>query len=251
MVECKNLTVTVGKTDLIKDVSFTATEGSITVILGKNGSGKTTLLRAIAGNIPSKGNILVCGKSINNYSKKQFAKIMATMPQNLPKIPITVKSLVSYGRHPYTPLTGVLSVKDRVFIDKAIEHAQINDITDKRVDIISGGERRKAYFAMMLAQDSNVLLLDEPTANLDIPYQRYFLKMLKKCKEKGNTVICVLHDVNQALEIADRIITLEDSKLCFNTTPTEFTDMKIAENHFGMERIEYFNEDNIKKIIYK
>ncbi|MBR5515494.1 MAG: ABC transporter ATP-binding protein [Clostridia bacterium] len=251
MIECKNLSVKGGNTTILSNISLKAKQGEIAVILGKNGSGKTTLLRAISSSIPYKGEIFIGGRNIKEYSKKMLSQLVALMPQSPPVVPLTVKELVSLGRYPYTGISGILSENDKNEIAKAIKSTKIEDIEHKRADIISGGERKKAYFAMMLARDPQILLLDEPSSNLDIPYQRYFTNMLKSCQNSGKTTICVLHDINHAIEIAQRIILLEDSRIVFNGTVDEFISNKIPENCFELERIEYTDSQNNKKFVYK
>ena len=233
MVECKRLSVK----NILSDISFKVNKGEICVIIGKNGSGKTTLLRAISSNIPYKGEVLIQGKK--DLGIKARAMVIASMPQTLPIVPVTVRRLVAFGRQPYTGITGTLSKEDKDIVEAVIGETGISDIADKNVSVISGGERRKAFFAMMTAQRSPILLCDEPCANLDTEHQKQILSLLKMQKAKGNTVLCVLHDLNQAIEIADRILLLDGGRLAFDGTPEGLSD--IPERHFGLTK--YVCED--------
>lgn len=251
MVECKNVTVKAGKKTIINNISFKADKGNITVIIGMNGSGKTTLLRAISSNIRYSGEIYIDGKALSEIPAKERATLISSMPQSLPNIPVKVQTLVSFGRSPYTGLTGALCDTDKEYIASAIEECDIKKLTEQRVDKLSGGEKRKAFIAMMLAQNTEMLLLDEPLTNLDTPYRRYITELMKQRKAKGNTLICVLHDINLALEIADRIILLDKGKLCFDGTPYEMTENNIPEKHFGLCKCSYTDNNGNKGAIYK
>ena len=273
LVTASDLEKSFGQNLLFSNVSFDIRRTDKIGFIGANGTGKTTLVKIITGEEDydggrfSKKSGLKIGyleqHACQNSEHSVFEEALLVF-DNLLKLEEELKKVSAYLQNGENEtLIEKQDTLNNEFIEKGglVFRSKTrstllglgfteNEIMSP-VSFCSGGQKSKIGLAKLLLSEPELLLLDEPTANLDIPYQRYFLKMLKKCKEKGNTVICVLHDVNQALEIADRIITLEDSKLCFNTTPTEFTDMKIAENHFGMERIEYLNEDNIKKIIYK
>lgn len=230
MVECRSLSVK----NILSDISFKINKGELCVVIGKNGCGKTTLLRAISSNIAYKGNIIISGTVLKDIKPIDRAKMIASMPQTLPVVPVTVKRLISFGRQPYTGITGILTKSDKQLVNNVIEEIGLEEIADRNVSIISGGERRKAFFAMMLAQGSQILLCDEPTANLDAEHQRQILELLKKQKSKGNTVLCVLHDINQAIAIADRILLIDGGRIIFNGTPDELITQKIPEEHFRL-----------------
>lgn len=228
MIECNNLSVK----SILRDICIKLNKGEITVIIGKNGSGKTTLLRALSGNMPFSGEITVDGKDIRRYKPNELSKLMAVMPQNLPAPDITLKRLVSFGRHPYTGFSGRLSESDNKVTDTAIEAAGLTDIADRAVPLLSGGERRLAYFAMTLAQCTPLLFCDEPTANLDAEHQKRLLSLLCKERDNGKTVVCVLHDINQALEIGDRILVLDKGALIHDGK--DAGDLPLT--HFGLNK---------------
>lgn len=251
MVECKNITVTLGRNTIVDNVSFNVNQGEICVILGQNGSGKTTLLRALNHNVPYTGEVNIDGQDIKNLTLKQRAFIMASMPQILPQPPVTVERLVSFGRQPFTGMSGILSAKDKEIVEKVLAENDLKNLAHKRIDKISGGERRKAFFAMMLCQGAKVLLADEPTANLDVQYTKHILNAFAKQKEKNNTIITVLHDINQALEIADRIIVMQKGRNVFDGTPLQACDENIPLKYFNMEKLKCTDKDGKEFFMYR
>lgn len=226
-----------GKT-VARGIRFSACSGTITVLLGKNGCGKSTLLRAIAGNLPYTGSILLDGQEIRHMRPRERARRLAVMPQLLRSPDISVRELVSYGRQPYTGITGALSAADQQAVENAIRETGIEPLSDSFLDRISGGERQKAYFALLLAQDTPNWLLDEPGAFLDAEYMNSLCGFLSRAKQSGKTVLTVLHDINRALEIADQLIVLRDEGIAFCGAPDAFLECRIAERFFGLRRFD-------------
>ncbi len=251
MIQFSNVSVRLGRYDVVKDVSFSVDKGEICVILGQNGSGKTTLLKALSANAPYTGHILADGKDLSGLSRRERAAMIAFMAQNLPSPPVSVEKLISFGRQPYTGISGILSPGDKRIISQVLHRTGLEHIAGKRVDRISGGEQRKAFFAMMLCQQAPYILADEPTANLDVIHAKSILEMLAQRKTAGDGVIAVLHDINQALEIADKILLMEGGRAVFFGTPRRFCKKKFPLSHFGMERLECTGEDGKKQFIYK
>lgn len=251
MTECKNISVEYGKKTIIKDVSFVAHEGEITVIMGKNGSGKTTLLKCIASNVQYSGEVLIDGKSLKKMPPSQKSKLIAMMVQSLPDTDARAEQIVSFGRYPYTGITGILSEEDKKIVKECIKEAGIEKLSHLRYDKISGGEKRKVFFAMMLCQRTPVILLDEPTANLDNEYIGHITDMLMERKKKNDTVIVVLHDVNHALKIADRIVVMDEGRLVFEGKAEEFTKSGITEKLFGLKRCICIDDNGNEGIIYR
>ncbi len=244
MVECESLTVRINKKILVDQVSFVIPDGKLAVILGKNGSGKTTLLRAINQNIRYDGKVLIDRQDVKKMPLLEKAKVIATMPQSLPQPPVSLRKLVSFGRHPYVGYSGRLSLKDKQIVDELLAEHQLMDIADRRIDQCSGGERRKAFFAMMLCQQSKILLVDEPTANLDVPYVKHMLKALKTCPLQGKSVITILHDINQAIELADIILVMDQGKLIFQGDAEQLIANNIPEKIFQMQKIRCIEDDH-------
>lgn len=250
MIELKKTAVGYGRIIVAENVSFTAKAGEITVLLGKNGCGKSTLIRSISGNLPYGGSIMLDGIEVHALKPKERAKRIAIMPQILLSPEITITELVSYGRQPYTGFTGILSENDKKFVAAVINDTGITKLANARVDRISGGERQKAYFAALLAQNTENLVLDEPGAFLDAEYMNNLCAFLLKAKSEGKTVLAVLHDVNRALEIADKLVVL-DKKIVFDGDRDTFIANGIAEHFFSLKRFKCIGEDGEHTVLYR
>lgn len=202
---------------ILHDVSFTAESGSITALVGRNGAGKSTLVRCLTGEKQDfSGTILLDETDIQTLSLEARAHNVACLPQVLPRPHVTVRELVSFGRTPHIPFTGALSPKDRTQVDWAISSVGLQDFTESYVDELSGGERKKAFFAMTLAQDTPVVILDEPTAHLDVVSRFEFLELIKKLRtETGKTFLAVMHELPEVLRYAEQIVVLNDRKIVF------------------------------------
>lgn len=234
MIELTNVSTGYGKRFVVQNLSFQAKSGEITILLGKNGRGKSTLLRAISGGLPYTGSIQLDGREVRSMKPRLRAQSLGVMPQILRNPDITVRELVSYGRQPYTGLTGILQEKDQDMVSEAISQVGIESLSESYVNQISGGERQKAYFAMLLAQDTPNLLLDEPGAFLDAEAMNRLGDFLRQAKDRGRTVLAVMHDVNRALELADQVVAIcEDSP--FIGTPEQVVEERIPQRFFGLE----------------
>ena len=194
---------------IIKNMNLEIPKGKITMIIGSNGCGKSTLLKSIARIImPKKGDILLNGVALKEQAPKEIAKKMAVLPQS-PSVPsgLLVKELVSYGRFPYQSAMGGLKQKDIELINWAMEVTGISDFANRPVDRLSGGQRQRAWIAMALAQDTEILVLDEPTTYLDMAHQLEILLLLKKLNQEANrTIVMVLHELNNATKFADYLV---------------------------------------------
>jgi len=210
------------KEDVIKSVDLNICEGELAVIIGPNGSGKSTLLKSIAGNLkPRKGQILIKDKSLSSYSAKALAQRIAFLPQ-FPTVPndYTVRELISYGRFPHLKWTGKMQSTDWDIIDWAMELTHLTTYANRPMAALSGGERQRAWVALALAQQPQILILDEPTTYLDISFQFEVLELIKSLNKKLNiTTLIVLHDLNQAARFADRIIVLENGSVVLEGKP--------------------------------
>lgn len=237
MIRLSEVGVGYGKRSILKNISFTAESAQITVILGKNGCGKSTLLRAISGNLPYTGSILADDTEISKAKASERAKLISVMPQMMHAPAVTVRELVSYGRQPYTGGLGILSNTDRAIVESAMAQADVKALAEQYVNRISGGERQRAYFAMLLAQKTDNILLDEPGSHLDAQHSKQLVNFLKFTAGNGNTVIAVLHDVNRAVEIADRIVFIGDGLALFCGAPQDFENSGIPQSVLGLERM--------------
>ena len=235
MIELNDVSVGYRGKPILSNISFTVSDGEICTLLGHNGSGKSTLLRAVTGSLGYVGSIRIDGQETRRLSNDR-AKLISLMPQLMARPSISVYELVSFGRQPYTGISGILSKSDRLKIDDAIQKARLLPLALSRCDRISGGELQRAYLAMVLAQDTPNLLLDEPAAHLDARYERQISDFLLALKADRRAVLAVLHNINHALAIADRIIVIDSGKLVFNGNRAEFADRQIAETYFGLRR---------------
>ena len=235
MIELNDVSVGYRGKPILSNISFTVSDGEICTLLGHNGSGKSTLLRAVMGSLGYTGSIRIDGQETRRLSNDR-AKLISLMPQLMARPSISVYELVSFGRQPYTGISGILSKSDRQKIDEAIQKTRLEPFALSRCDRISGGELQRAYLAMVLAQDTPNLLLDEPAAHLDARYERQISDFLLALKADRRAVLAVLHNINHALAIADRIIVIDSGRLVFNGNRAEFADRQIAETYFGLRR---------------
>lgn len=208
MIETVNATLGYGRKILMKDISVSCGSGTLIAVLGKNGSGKSTLIRAIAGIAPPlSGKILIAGKDISGMSRSETARKVSFVGTERVNIPgLLCRDVVSMGRAPWTGWTGKLSGTDRKAVVQALEMTGMTAFAEKTMDRMSDGECQRIMIARALAQDTPIMLLDEPTAFLDVPGRYLITEILKKsAEEKGKTVIFSTHDIGIALKKADRV----------------------------------------------
>ncbi|MDT0147980.1 ABC transporter ATP-binding protein [Priestia aryabhattai] len=212
----ENLHISYGERLIVKNLSVNIPDKKITTIIGSNGCGKSTLLKAITRIISHQsGSVILDGENISTEHTKALAKKMAILPQTPESAKgLTVGELVSYGRFPYQKGFGRLSKEDYQTIDWALEVTGTKDYKFHPVDSLSGGQRQRVWIAMALAQETDIIFLDEPTTYLDMAHQLEVLELLQKLnKEQGRTVVMVLHDLNQAARFADYIIALKNGEI--------------------------------------
>ncbi len=251
MLELKNISVTKNKKDILHNVCFSVKPQTITAIIGKNGSGKSTLISCLTGESKYKGSIIFSDEDISLMSLKQRSRLISLLPQNLPSIPITVEKLVEMGRNPYTDIGQKLSEKDICQTEKAIESAGITDIRHKKLTEISGGERQKAYIAMVLSQNTSVIALDEPTTYMDVQAEKAFMSLVCALKEKHKkTLLVVMHDISASIEIADNILLLEEGKVREFGKTEDVLRSEAIEEVFGVARYEC-ELDGERRIIFR
>lgn len=211
-----DISIGYGEQMIVKNLSVTIPDQKITTIIGSNGCGKSTLLKAVTRIISYKsGSVLLDGKDISKESTKTLAKKMAILPQTPESASgLTVGELVSYGRFPYQNSFGRLTKRDYEVIDWALEVTGTLEYKFRPVDALSGGQRQRVWIAMALAQETEIIFLDEPTTYLDMAHQLEVLELLQKLnREQQRTIVMVLHDVNQAARFADHIIALKNGEI--------------------------------------
>ena len=194
---------------LLRSLSARFGDGRIRAVLGPNGSGKSTLLRLCARQLtPESGRLLVGGQPAPAYGAKAFARTLAYLPQSRPVPMITVRSLIAHGRFPHLGMTRRLNAQDEAAVERALSVTGLSGIAGRELRTLSGGQRQKAYLAMLIAQDAPHLLLDEPTTHLDIAHQLELCGILRALREEGRCVVVVMHDLSQALSLADDVLLL-------------------------------------------
>lgn len=237
MLEIKDLSVAYGKKTVLPPLSLALPRGSFTALLGKNGAGKSTLLSAIASLVPYTGKILVGGEDIASLSQNERAKRVSLLPQSLKAPPITVRELVGYGRSPHLSFPYRLDGAERERVEAALEKADMLPLAERLLSTLSGGERARAYIAMTVAQQSPLMLLDEPMASLDLAREGALMRMLSSLAQEGKTVLASMHDPSLALRYADRILILnEDGSRAFFGTREECLAASAIERAFSLSR---------------
>ncbi|GIQ67120.1 iron-dicitrate ABC transporter ATP-binding protein [Paenibacillus cisolokensis] len=223
---------------IVHNLNIAIPQGKITALVGSNGSGKSTILKTMARLMkPSGGKVLLDGKSIHQLSTREVARQLAILPQN-PTAPdgLTVAELVSYGRFPYQKGFGSLSAEDRRSIEWAINATGMQPFAGRPVDQLSGGQRQRAWIAMALAQDTDILFLDEPTTFLDMAHQLEVLQLLQRLNEQnGRTIIMVVHDLNHASRYAHHMIAIKNGAVIGEGSPSEVMKPDILRAVFGIE----------------
>ncbi len=232
MISTENLTIAYADKVIINDLNLTLQKGKITALIGPNGCGKSTLLKAFARiNKANAGQVLLNNQPLSSYADKQLAQKMSLLPQILitPE-GITVQRLVEYGRSPYISHWGKLGDQDKSIVNAAMQETQVSEFATQAVESLSGGQRQRAWIAMLLAQDTDIVMLDEPTTYLDLSHQIELMKLMQAMKDKGKTVIVVLHDLNQACRYCDHLIVMKEGKIITEGTPsTVFTEQLLSD----------------------
>jgi len=227
-----------GEDEILHGLDLAVPPGRITVIVGANACGKSTLLRAMSRLLsPRRGQVLLDGKSIHRMPPRELARTLGLLPQS-PTAPegITVADLVSRGRHPHQSLFSRWSRADDEAVDAALTATKTSELAERPVDELSGGQRQRVWIAMALAQQTEILLLDEPTTFLDISHQVEVLDLLTDLNHaRGTTVVMVLHDLNLAARYADHLVAMTDGRVHVSGTPQDVLMEDNVRQVFGLE----------------
>lgn len=237
MLEAKELGFSVGNKELLKKFNTSFEQGKIYALVGHNGSGKSTLLKLLAKQQDAtSGNILLNGTGVSKWSDKEFAQQVAYLPQHLPSTDsLSGHDLVSFGRYPWHGLLGRLSKQDKQYVTEAMELTDTKKYADRLVDTLSGGERQRVWLAMLLAQRTKYLLLDEPLAALDISHQIEMLSLIRTLSRTLElTVIIVIHDINMAARFCDHIIALHSGELMIEGTVEQVFQESALKDIYGI-----------------
>jgi iron complex transport system ATP-binding protein len=230
------LTVGYGEREVLHGVDVPLPAGEITAIVGANASGKSTLLRAFARLLkPTGGSVLLDGAEITSLPTREVARRLGFLPQSpVPPEGLTVEDLVARGRFPHQRLGRRASPEDRERVEWALEATSITDLRERPLDRLSGGQRQRAWIAMALAQDTPILLLDEPTTYLDLAHQLEVLDLLADLNAQGRTIGLVLHDLNHACRYAHHLVALRDGVVHAAGAPEEIVDEELVHAVFGL-----------------
>ncbi len=238
--ETSHLTVGYEENIVIRDLSLEVPSQKVTVLLGANGCGKSTLLKSMARLLkPVESSFVLDGKRIHEWKSSELAKTLGLLPQS-PIVPtgIKVSDLISRGRYPYQSLFSSLTSKDYEVIQWAMEEMNISDLAYRNVDELSGGQRQRVWIAMALCQQTDILLLDEPTTYLDIAHQVEILNSVKRLNENHQTtVVVILHDINLSIRYADHIIALKDGKILKQGSPKDIITTDLIKEVYDLDSI--------------
>lgn len=250
MLTLRNLSLRLEGREILKDVSFALRPHRLTALVGRNGSGKSSLLACVNQQLPYTGEILEGEKNLALLPAKERAKAVAILPQTLPAPHITAWEMAAFGRSPYLDFTGRLTEKDRQAVADALQDANCRGFAERYVDTLSGGERQRVALAMILAQNTPIALLDEPTAHMDQAQEAFFLQKLTELKStRKKTFLVVLHDLTTAVQYADDLVVLEEGKLVFAGTKEDCLNREILEKTFSLRRYT-FDDQGQQRIFF-
>lgn len=235
MLEIKELYGGYGAKTVLQGITMTAHAGEITVILGPNGCGKSTLLKTVCGILPATaGQVQLDGEQVLGLPANQIAQKIAYLAQNRQIPDITVGRLVLHGRFPYLSYPRRYRQEDYRTAQQVMEQMGISDLAQQPLGQLSGGQQQKAYIAMALAQDTSVILLDEPTTFLDVSHQMQLLRQARDLAQAGKHVIMILHDLPHALECADRVVLMDSGRVVIEGTAQQVYASGALEQVFGV-----------------
>ena len=235
-IEVRHLSKRYGDVCVVDDVSSELPQGEVISLIGPNGAGKSTVFGMVCRLLErSSGDILLDGRDVGEWNAKDLAKRMAILPQtHTTQMKITVEELVSFGRFPHSG--SHLTADDRTIVTRAIDYMELGDFRDRFIDEMSGGQRQRAFIAMVLAQDTDYVFLDEPTNNLDVYHATRMMKLVRRlCDELGKTVVLVLHEINLAAFYSDRILAFREGQLVVQGTVKDVMTEKNLKRIYGVD----------------
>ncbi|YAL84156.1 ABC transporter ATP-binding protein [Dermacoccaceae bacterium W4C1] len=235
-ITASGLVVGYGARSVLEDLDVHLPAGKFTAVLGPNACGKSTMLRSLVRLLARQaGSVTVDGTDVDSLRPKELARRIAFLPQeSTAPEGITVRRLVARGRYPHQTVLSTWSEQDEQAVTEAMADAGVSDLSDRRVDALSGGQRQRVWIAMVLAQKADYLLLDEPTTFLDIAHQYELLRLLSRLVERGQTVVAVLHEINQACRFADHLVVLRDGAVEATGAPAEVLDAALMARVFDL-----------------
>lgn len=238
-IQVRNVTAGYGDREVLHRVSVDLPSGGTTAVIGPNGCGKSTLLRCVARLMPAEGEVLLDGRDLRDMPRRTMARLVGVLPQT-PLAPegITVKDLVARGRHPHQTWLAQWSSDDDAVIREVLDLTGSLDLADRRLEELSGGQRQRVWISMVLAQQTPVLLLDEPTTYLDLSAAVGVLNLVKRLStELGRTVVMVLHDLNLAARYADHLVVLHDGRVAAAGDPRDVLEPELLREVFELDAL--------------
>ena len=236
MIDVKIQTAGYEKAEILKNLSVCFEKGKLTSLIGPNGCGKSTLLKSILGIIPkAQGEIVVDGQNTSLLKRKEIARKIAYLSQGKNVPDMTVGQMVMHGRFPHLSYPRIYSANDREIAHDAMRKVGIEKYSDRSISSLSGGMRQNAYIAMALAQDTDYILLDEPTTYLDISHGVELMKILRELADSGKGIVAVTHDLPLSFTFSDSIVVMSDGQIVAKGTPAEIGSSDIIKNIFGIQ----------------
>lgn len=235
MLKITDLTAGYGGKPVLRNLNLTMQPGQVNILIGPNGCGKSTLLKTIAGLLPYSGAMQLDGAELSSLDHRTRARNIAYLPQNRPVPDITAERLVLHGRFPYLGYPRKYRKEDHEAAQAALVQMGIADLAQTNVADLSGGTRQKVYIAMALAQNTPVILLDEPTTFLDIGHQMQMMETVRSLADQGKTVLMILHDLPMAMQNADRLLLLQEGNLVSSGSPEELFASRQLNRVFGVQ----------------
>ncbi len=238
MLDVQNISIKYGVCAVVQDISFALEPRKIIAILGANGAGKTTLLKSLNASLPTaSGEILLDGENIKSYSRREIAKRIAVIAQeNETKFPVSVLEFILSGRFAHGTNFGWETEKDLQIAVDCLELCDLKNYEDRLMNRLSGGERQRVILARALATQTKILLLDEPTTNLDLSHQALMFKIVReKCKDGNSSAVLITHDLNLASEFADEIILIKNGKITAKGEPRKVLTGENLQEIFGVK----------------
>ena len=238
MLSIQNVSAGYDARPVLENITLDIADGEFVGLIGPNGSGKTTLLRVVSGVLPTRqGEVRLRGRNVREMGRRDVARVVAHLMQDHAWGPaFSVREMVLMGRSPHLPRFGREAQRDLAIAERAMDLASVSDLADRPITEISGGERQRALLAMCLAQEPQVLLLDEPTSHLDIGHQLSILNLIRDLNRQTRmTVVAVFHDLNLAAEYCDRLVLLDRGRVAAAGTPVEVLTTERIQNAYGAE----------------
>lgn len=236
MLEAQNITIKYDTWEVLHDISFVLEAGKILAVLGENGAGKTTLIKSLNGGLPiAEGAILLDAKDLKTFSRREISrKISVVAQENETKFPVTVLEFVLSGRFSHGGVFGWESERDLQIARNALMMCDLQNYEKRLMNKLSGGERQRVVFARALATEAKILLLDEPTANLDLAHQSLLFRLVReRCESQETSAVIITHDLNLAAEFADEILLLRRGKVVAKGTPQDVLKSEILQEVFA------------------